>query len=136
MSNNDYVVEAEYLYNNSGSHDKVYNVALRTNGSQYEVIAEWGARLGVLKQELKYSSPSLLAARLEFNKLVEAKKKPSKGYKSSSSSKSSRSTLTNVPVSSGNSNTIKKLKNPVKEKQPEQFNDSDYIPERRLDPDL
>ena len=132
------IIEAEYLYNDTGNHDKVYNIAIKEDhrwaaygSGGYEVIAEWGPRLGVLKSQVKYSGNSRVLARLEFDNLVKAKR--NKGYRSINESASTRTRLTNVPIP----NKPHKPKKPAKPIEPvvEPYN-PDYIPERRLDDEL
>src|SRR5579859_1059211 len=118
------IVSAEYLYNDSDNHDKVYNVAIKDTLSKYIVIAEWGARLGVLKQQEKYTGTSLTSARIIFNDLIKEKK--AKGYRVVSQSASTRTSLTNIPQ-----DTTKPVK-PTKPKEPEKYNPNP-MPERRLD---
>lgn len=125
------IVEAEYLYNDTGDHDKVYNVAVKEDIyatiHTYSVVVEWGARLGVLKQQVKHTGNSLHRAIEEFKKLVNTKKN-SKGYRSVAQSASARTRLSNVPVNNS------KPSIPTKPKL-EKY-DPNYVPERRLDIEL
>ncbi len=125
------IVEAEYLYNDNGWHDKVYNVAIKDTEDDriYEVWVEYGARLGVLRT-LRKDCTNIISARLTFNSLVKEKK--AKGYRSVGQSVSPRTSLTNIPL-----NTLAeyKPKKPAKPKEPEKYN-PDALPERRLDWDL
>ena len=134
MSANDYVVEREFLYNNDGNHDKVYNVAIRTRGSKYEVVTEYGARTSVLKQQVKYSGPSLSAAREEYRKVIH-EKTFTRGYRIVNADKSGRSTLITIPVSGQNKSAaeLKKEADKLAAKKASEVYNPHAIPERRLD---
>ena len=125
------IVEAEYLHNDNGHHDKVYNIAIKDTecNRTYEVWVEYGARLGVLRTLLK-DRTNITSARFTFDRLIKEKK--AKGYRSVSQSASTKTSLTNVPL---NTQTEYKPKKPAKPKEPEKYN-PDVPPERRLDWDL
>lgn len=129
------IIEAEYLYNNSGTHDKVYNVIIREDHNWaavgrggYIVEAEWGPRLGVRKAQVKYSGSNRSEARNEFTKLVQSKK--SKGYRSVNGSTTDIVTNRPIPQDIPKHKLTKEVKPKV-----EEFNHNP-IQERRLDPDL
>ena len=122
MSN---VIRAEYLYNNLGTHDEVYNVILRENHhwagvgmGGYIVEAERGPRLGVLKTQTKYTGSNRNKALWEFSKIVASK--IAKGYRPVSGD-ISETMSRSIPKQ-----TTKKETKPVVE----EYND------RMLDPDL
>jgi hypothetical protein len=139
MSKNNCVVKAEYLYNNSGNHDKVYNIAICTKENQYEVVVEYGARTSVLRELLKYAGPSLETANVVYNKLISEKTSSTKGYKiSSSGDRSGKSNLINLSTS-GIDKTLTKLKQEKEAGVTHKVNkayDHNATPERRLDIEL
>jgi predicted DNA-binding WGR domain protein len=68
----------------TGGHDKVYNLWVNRIAGEagialkYEVVAEYGKRLGVLKKIIKGNYPNAHQAVTAFDDLVDEKKK--KGY--------------------------------------------------------
>ena len=130
------ILQSEYLYNDSGSHDKVYNVAIKEDlGAvyRYQVVTEWGPRLSVLKTTVKYTGNSLIEARMLFRKIVSLQTSTMKGYRVVSQSASNRTVLTDVPINNQPSSPPKKP-TPITS-EPETYN-NEYVSERRLDIDL
>ena len=84
-------IESTYLANTHGNHDKVYNVYLKKNGFNYVVEAEWGARLGVKKSQIKFTKSSQQIAEIETLKLIQSK--IAKGYHIVSDVKAKSSTI-------------------------------------------
>ena len=48
--NVDNAIATCYLWNNQGTHDKVYNLAIIPRIDRFEVMAEYGRRGSVLKE--------------------------------------------------------------------------------------
>jgi hypothetical protein len=90
------VYKREYLYNNNGSHDKVYNIVIKDervhSTCKYTVVAEWGARLGVLKTQVKYEGYDVREAEKVFAKLKA--EKIQKSYRVVNQRVSNKTTIT------------------------------------------
>ena len=130
----DITIRSEYLYNNTGNHYKVYNLAIvMTDLNEYKLVAEYGARLGVLKQIEKWHGRGSYLADLRINALVE--EKIAKGYTRVSTSPASWAPLntgsSNNTSANKNHESLDKLKKQTAKK--EQIPIKPIVEERRLD---